>query len=548
MGPYHVDALTTNTHDRSQVAAAVAPVRLLTPSPSESISSLKDFCTYVPLRLSSHERALLSVLESTLHVSEYTDSIDIATSRYSNIPGSVVRDNHQKIRRILQGILEACHLATGLSVCAGLDIISNNNKEEQHPSMKLTASNNNSNTITQENASFFQEIFEIGRRNKILNPSKMRDTYGKMMYMLQDSQNHSVTEHLGFSLIEEVKMVRPFLEKYGVGHILHDERLLDATMFIPTRDASGKKITKDIIQNMFTRKKQCMIDLIQDYATDHHSKNAVEKIAGGNSLTKCISKEDLQRCIESIADAVSVVESNVMIVQRMLYFLEDNFDPKVPEKPYSLELRSGGGVFRSTDRFSYGFGAFGSSYGSSSSSSGPTLSHSHSTQYTFVWQSLTLWGEVQRNMHRLWICADHDLLSTTRSYELLNTGQGLNRVQACPRVGKVMQSLLSATQKAANAPWVGLSVIHLGDRDVPNALIFIDKYTQIPHILKPIADFIDGMEDLCNENNAIAGYINRELGSLDALKMIVLSDYFKHGFDGSGDDGGSCIDGRLTSR
>ena len=76
--------------------------------------------------------------------------------------------------------------------------------------------------------------------------------------------------------------------------------------------------------------------------------------------------------------------------------------------------------------------------------------------------------------------------------------------------------------------------------------MFIDKYCQIPHILTPVASCIDKLPTLVDDQ-AFHAYVTQEWSSVEGLRKQILSDFFKHAFDGSGDDGGSCIDGRLTS-
>ena len=60
---------------------------------------------------------------------------------------------------------------------------------------------------------------------------------------------------------------------------------------------------------------------------------------------------------------------------------------------------------------------------------GARLSHDHEKQYNFVFQTLSLWREIQHEMFKLWNLAEQDLLDEICMYRLKDTGQGLNRVQ-----------------------------------------------------------------------------------------------------------------------
>jgi hypothetical protein len=63
----------------------------------------------------------------------------------------------------------------------------------------------------------------------------------------------------------------------------------------------------------------------------------------------------------------------------------------------------------------------------------------------------------------------------------------------------------------------------------------LDKYTQVYRILLPIVNIL-GQIPRVLEIPKLKEYVIREFGSEQALYVEILSDFFKHGFDGSGAD------------
>mmetsp|Transcript_30590 Transcript_30590/g.40416 ORF Transcript_30590/g.40416 Transcript_30590/m.40416 type:complete len:746 (-) Transcript_30590:92-2329(-) len=476
-------------------------------------------CKFIPLRLSDEERELLNLLKASLNVSEYTDEID-TTYRWD------------KAKRVAEQLKLMLSISTGMKVCGGLS-----------KARKLLLRD------FEENSDFFSKMFEVGRRYKIMNPEKMRATYGKLMYMLQDSQTQNYQGGLGFSCVREIQMVTSFLQERGGLGLLGDPRTPLATAVIHD---SGGEMSREDIENAVEKKNLAIDELKKEYTNldpMQNGESGPEQDDGAIKPQKPLTEEDIQRVLDSISDANNYLAFNMAPVQAMLKRLETHFKKNAPEDPYSLKIGGSGRFMNSGSRYFSGGSSslYSSLYGgySSQSSGGAKLNHDHSTQFTFVKQSLMLWREIMANMFKLWYYADQDLLSGYGGYHLANTGQGLNRVQSCPNVSREMRRILGKVQKECG-PWVGLSVVHLGDRDVPNALMFIDKYTQVPRILAPIVSVLDEIDKMVTELD-IGEYLANQWESPQDLKMEIMADFFKHGFDGDGDDGGSCIDGRLTS-
>ncbi|PVU99445.1 hypothetical protein BB560_005497, partial [Smittium megazygosporum] len=425
-----------------------------------------------------------------------------------------------------------------------------------------------------------------------------------------DSVAPEVQQILGFNLVIPVKTVYDVLESYGAEHVLEDRLIAVATQEII---AEGRPRAQ--VQNQIKLKERAIEYLSKNYCTP-----------------SC-SVELIRQCLYSIGDNHAFLRHYRDPCDKMISFLTLDFDPNVIESDeLSLSINSG--------------------------YSGSRLSHSHANQYYYVFQTLTLWRDILHEFYYLWSMSDADLLSPKNYYKLRDTGQGLNRIQSAPKVSRAIHTLLQNTQKKMQR-WIGSSVIHLGDKNVPNAFMFIDKYNQIATLLNPIVRCIEYINEINastqssssaisesirnskelsdtdsldieksppdlpshfssannqstalnskdsvqttsgsatpksrfqsvfsgkfsinpfdllsnerskrrNRNNsgdndsgnkfgnidrsAIRAYIDYAFGSPVALRKLILADFFKHGFDGSGADNffdaGSCIDGRLTS-
>lgn len=347
------------------------------------------------------------------------------------------------------------------------------------------------------------EMLEITRRYKITNPEKLRSEYGKLILLMQDVNSEQIKDLVGLDVNEPVATVYALLESKGALKILKDKRINIATKEI----MDDKSKSRHEIDASIRKKNDAIRAISREYSSQFGD----------------LTSDDIENCLYSIGDNESFLNSNRQPVDMCIRLLQKFFAPDNVEEGYSLAIEKG--------------------------ISGARLNHSHALQYNYVLQSLTLWRNVIDDLFRLWYLAEEDLLDPNEPYDLKETPQGLQRIQKSPRVYAAMKEILEKTKKSLGG-WIGSSVIHLGDHNVPNALIFIDKYIQVAKILSPLITVLKNLNVACSRNKGVERYMDTYGGVSKAQKDILL-DFFRYGFDGSGGDNdfdaGSCIDGRLTS-
>jgi hypothetical protein len=189
---------------------------------------------FVPMRLTLEERKSLRLVDAALRGSAYVDKVD-------TVPVAGEGDK-QKARRTQMTL--RCIAATLTGIIAALDY-------EQ--GQELARDRNFA-----QHAEVFQELFEICRRYKIMNPGlfcargrvcaarkrlltprlvgapadRLRHSYGKLVMLMQDAMSPAAQDMLGFPVVIPIKTVHDVLERTGSLDALTSDWTATATMEI----------------------------------------------------------------------------------------------------------------------------------------------------------------------------------------------------------------------------------------------------------------------------------------------------------------------------
>ncbi len=97
-----------------------------------------------------------------------------------------------------------------------------------------------------------------------MNPTRMRDTYGKLMYILMDSESYSVKQELNISFTKPIQTVYTFLKARDKLDILTDE--LWATAAMSVGDEYGAR-SKHEVAKLQADKQSAVKELLAKYTS-----------------------------------------------------------------------------------------------------------------------------------------------------------------------------------------------------------------------------------------------------------------------------------------
>ena len=218
------------------------------------------------------------------------------------------------------------------------------------------------------------------QKKKIMNPEKMRTGFGKLAYLLMDSQDATVQELLEFDPVRPLRTVYSLLAEGGALGLLVDPLLPRATAEIASRDRPRAEVQRDI------RLKE----------------RAREALAARYSKPRSgLDHEEVLRAIYSVADNEAFLRHARDPVDAALAALEARFSPQLGGTPAAAAAAAmageGGETNGSGEPTSPTAAAAVASMRSrgrerelslaiSGGVGGARLTHSHARQYAYVRQ------------------------------------------------------------------------------------------------------------------------------------------------------------------